>query len=68
MCRNVCRDPLTRCPACEAERLLQLEEWHEFDLICESNPENDPAHKPATDDEWRAWREATTVPARKGAA
>jgi len=47
---------------------MQLEDSHEFDLLCERNPENDLTHKPATDDEWRAWREATTVPARKGAA
>lgn len=68
MCRRRCTDPLARCLECEREHQELLEEAHEFDLICESNPENDPTHKPATDDEWRAWREATTVPARKGAA
>lgn len=64
MCRRRCKDLLDSCSECERERAAYVEERYEFDLLCQTNPELDPSHRPATDAEWRAWREATTLPAR----
>lgn len=63
MCRRRCTDPLTRCLECEQEYLTWLEDQHDFDRLCQSDPRLDPGWKPATDAEYRAHRLDTTTEA-----
>lgn len=68
MCRHRCTSIFDACRDCDDKRLAEMAAAHEFDLICATNPELNPTHKPATDAEWQAYREATTLPSRTGAA
>lgn len=43
------------CPECEAQRMEELHELHQADVLASRDPRNDPTHRDATDAEWWAW-------------